>query len=293
MTHYQKGILIAFAGTVIWASTGIFIGYLFAHYTIEPLTLSFWRALFMAAAMVAFFALTKRDVLRISREQLKFLLFYGVIVLPVMNVSWTSSVQLNGASVATVLVYSSPGFTALLARPLLKEPFTPKKFLAVVLSVFGCVLVAKAYTLDVWQSNWWGFVVGIFSGVAMAAYSLAGRWSAKQFTDSWMVTAYGFLFVAGTLLFTQTPAALFSLGAQYDGWLILLALALGPSVFGFGFYTMSLHYLPASTSSLIASLEPVLTAIMAIFILGESLNLIQWLGAAITVAAVVLVQTEK
>ncbi|MBI5082633.1 MAG: DMT family transporter [Chloroflexi bacterium] len=175
MATYRKGLLIAFVGTVIWASTGIFISYLFTHYTIQPLTLSFWRALFMAAAMFAFFALTKRDVLRISREQLKFLLFYGVIVLPVMNVSWTSSVQLNGASVATVLVYSSPGFTALLARSLLKEPFTLKKFLAVILSLVGCILVAKAYTLDVWQSNGWGFVVGIFSGVAMAAYSLAGR----------------------------------------------------------------------------------------------------------------------
>ena len=293
MTTYQKGLLIAFAGTIIWASTGIFIGYLFAHYTIQPLTLSFWRALFMAAAMFAFFSLTKRSVLRISRGQLKFLLFYGVIVLPVMNVSWTSSVQLNGASVATVLVYSSPGFTALLALPLLKEPFTLKKFFAVILSVAGCVLVAKAYTPEVWQSNGWGFVVGIFSGVAMAAYSLAGRWSAKQFADSWTITAYGFLFVAATLLVTQTPASLFSLGAQYDGWLILLALALGPSVFGFGFYTMSLHYLPASTSAIIASLEPVLTAIMAIFILGESLNIIQWLGAAITVAAVVLVQNSE
>ena len=293
MTTYRKGLLIAFVGTAIWASTGIFIGYLFTHYTIQPLTLSFWRALFMAAAMFAFFALTKRDVLRISREQLKFLLFYGVIILSVMNVSWTSSVQLNGASVATVLVYSSPGFTALLARPLLKEPFTLKKFFAVILSLVGCVLVAKAYTFDVWQSNGWGFVVGIFSGVAMAAYSLAGRWSAKQFTDSWTVTAYGFLFVAVTLLFTQTPASLVSLGAHYDGWLILLALALGPSIFGFGFYTMSLHYLPASTSALIASLEPVLTAIMAIFILGESLNLIQWLGAAITVGAVVLVQSGE
>lgn len=293
MRHCQKGILIAFAGTVIWASTGIFISYLFTHYTIQPLTLSFWRALIMSVTMIAFFALTDRAALRVTRDDLIFLFFYGAVILTLMNVLWTSSVQFNGASVATVLVYSSPGFTALLARPLLKEPLTWRKIVAVLLSLVGCVLVAKAYTLEVWQTNLLGIVIGVASGVAMAAYSLAGRYSAKRFANGWTVTIYGFTFVAFALAFTQNPDSLFTLGTAWDGWIILAILALGPSIFGFGFYTLSLRYLSASTSSLIASLEPVMTAIMAIFILGESLNIIQWLGAAITVAAVVLVQSGE
>jgi drug/metabolite transporter (DMT)-like permease len=43
---------------------------------------------------------------------------------------------------------------------------------------------------------------------------------------------------------------------------------------------------------LIASLEPALTAIMAIFVLGEWLDMYQWVGAGLILAAVVLGQTE-
>ncbi len=61
---------------------------------------------------------------------------------------------------------------------------------------------------------------------------------------------------------------------------------------GFGLYTLSLRYLQVSVAGLIASLEPVLTAIMAIFLLGEWLDGWQWLGAGLILVAVVLAQTE-
>jgi drug/metabolite transporter (DMT)-like permease len=126
--------------------------------------------------------------------------------------------------------------------------------------------------------------------------SLAGKWSAKRFSSSWTVTAYGFLFAAGGLglanLLAQPPQAFFSLGRAWDGWFILATLALVPTVAGFGLYTLSLRYLPAGVAGLIASLEPVLTAIMAIFLLGEWLDTYQWLGAGLILLAVVLAQTE-
>jgi len=44
---------------------------------------------------------------------------------------------------------------------------------------------------------------------------------------------------------------------------------------------------------LIASREPALTAIMALFVLGEWLDKYQWLGAGLILAAVVLAQGES
>ncbi len=52
------------------------------------------------------------------------------------------------------------------------------------------------------------------------------------------------------------------------------------------------HGLAARAGLLIASLEPALTAIMAIFLLGEWLDGWQWLGAGLILVAVVLAQTE-
>jgi len=58
-------------------------------------------------------------------------------------------------------------------------------------------------------------------------------------------------------------------------------LAVGPSLVGFSLYTLSLRYLQASVASLIATLEPALTAVMAIYFLSEQLLLWQWIGAAL------------
>ena len=292
MTPRLKGALIALVGTTAWATTGIFISYLLNHYSLAPLTLAFWRDLIVALTLLIGLAFIQPSALRIERRDILFFLAYGSVGLAVFNGLWTYSVRFNGAAVATVLVYCAPGFTALLAPWLLREPLTHRKLLAVALSFGGCVLVANAYTVAAWRVNPIGIVVGLGTGLASAVYSLAGRWSSKRFASSWTVTTYGFLFAAGALALTQIGQNPFSLGSAVDGWLILAALAIGPSVLGFGLYTLSLRYLQASVAMLIAALEPAFTAIMAVLLLAERMAAPQWLGAALVLTAALLAQGE-
>ncbi len=292
MTSHTKGVLIALTGTTVWATTGIFISYLLKHYNLQPLTLAFWRDLIIALSLLLILRVLQPQALKISRRDIPFFVMYGFFGLAIFNSLWTFSVQYNGAAVATVLAYSSPAFTVLLARPILKEPLTPRKLIAVALSLIGCVFVARAYSTEAWQVNPIGIMVGLGTGLGFALYSLAGRWSGKHFASPWTVTAYGFLFAAIGLSLTQRPDTLFTMKA-WDGWAILIILAVGPSLMGFGFYTLSLRYLQASVASLIATLEPALTAIMAIFLLGEILDEKQWLGAGLILAAVFLVQGDS
>lgn len=295
MSRY-RGILIALVATTAWATTAIFIAYLYDHYSILPLTLAFWRDLFVALTLLLAVRIGQPAALNTTRRDLPFLAAYG-LVMAVFNGLWSYSVKFNGAAVATVLAYSSPAFTVLLARPALKEPFTPRKLIAVALSLAGCVFVAKAYSADQWQVNTAGIVVGLGTGLAFALYNLGGRWSAKRFNSAWTVTTYGFLFAALGLALgaavLQGPASVLSLGTAWSGWAILAALAVGPTVAGFGLYTVSLRYLQASVAGLIASLEPALTAIMAFFLLHERLDERQWFGSALILIAVILAQGEK
>ncbi len=301
MSPRLRGSLIALAGTTAWAFTGIFISWLLIHHTIAPLTLAFWRDLFTGVGLAGLLAVFRPAALRLRRSDIPFFLVYGFVGMAVFNACWTFSVQLNGAAVATVLAYSSPAFTVLLARLALGEALTAPKLVAVAVSLAGCALVAGAYDPQVWRVNPLGVLLGLATGAAFAFYNLAGRWSAGRFDSAWTVTTYGFLFAAGALLILQslpflTPgspvAALFSLGPAWDGWLTLGVLALGPTLLGFGLYTRSLRDLPAGVASLIASLEPVLTALIAIPVLGEHMSPVQWLGAALILGAVLLVQWE-
>jgi drug/metabolite transporter (DMT)-like permease len=293
VSSQTRGLLIALVGVSAWAFTAIFIAYLFDHYPLTPFTLTFWRALMMAAAVLIGLRIWQPAAIRITRNDLPFFLAYGFIGLAVFNTLWTFSVRFNGAAIATVLAYSSPAFTVLLARLFLREALTWPKLIAVMLSLAGCVLVVQAHAPETWRTNLAGIAVGLTSGLAFAFYNLMGRWSAGRFNSAWTVTGYGFLFCAAAMVFTQTPATLFSLGVQWEGWLVLSALALGPSLAGFGLYTLSMRYLEASTASLIATLEPVITALAAIPLLGEWMDQWQWLGAGLIVLAAVLAQAQK
>ena len=314
MSGQAKGVLIALIGTTAWATTAIFIRYLLTRFTLSSLTLAFWRDLILALTLLMVFRIWKPAYLRVGRRDLLFLAAYGGLILALFNISWTTSVQLNGAAVATVLAYCSPAFTVGLARWLHKEPVTWRKGLAAGLSLIGCVGVARAYLPEVWQLNPLGLLIGLLSGLAFAIYSLAGRWSAQRFASPWTVMTYGFLFAAMALGLMQVLAvflppaagdvqtaapgwsglvpAFFSLGTAWQGWLVLAALSLGPTLIGYGLYTVSLRYLPASVATVIASLEPALTAVLAIFLLAEQLDWPQWVGGALILGAIVLTQTE-
>ena len=147
MSHTSKGYLIAIVGITFWSITGVLISYLLTNFGIPALVLAFWRDLFVCVALFPALFLIRRSLLRIKGSQIKFFVFFGFI-LAVFNSIWSLSVKANGAAVATVIAYSSAGFTAILAYWLFKEKLGLQKILAVILSLGGCVLVSGAYRLD-------------------------------------------------------------------------------------------------------------------------------------------------
>jgi drug/metabolite transporter (DMT)-like permease len=301
MSLRTKGTIIALVATAIWSTTGIFIGYLVTEYQMPPLLLAFWRNLLVCVALIPALYLVRPSLLRISRGLLGFYAAYGLL-LAIFNSIWTLSVQANGASVATVLAYSSTAFTAVLAWWVFREQLGVRKIAAVALSMFGCVLVANAYSPDAWILNPLGVVTGLLSGLLFAGYNLMGKEAAGRGVNPWTSLLYAFAF--GTLftflfnLFAQLPGTAGSLpaiipGLPLGGWLVLITLSFIPTIFGFGLYNTSLGYLPASTASLIIALEPAMTAVEAYIFLDERMTLVQVIGGLIIIFAVVLVQVEK
>jgi drug/metabolite transporter (DMT)-like permease len=82
------------------------------------------------------------------------------------------------------------------------------------------------------------------------------------------------------------PAGLLWLGNAVAGWGILLLLAAGPTLAGYGMYNLSLSLLPSSVANLILTLEPVFTTLIAYLLLHERLTLTQIEGSLLTMAGV-------
>ncbi len=308
MTRLTKGYLIAIVGTAIWSATAVFIRYLTETFHMPPLVVAFWRDLFTSLTLASVFAMIAPKLLRVERRHLKFLLIYGFI-LSIFNSLWTVAVALNGAAVATVLAYSSPAFTAIASWKLFGERMGWVKIIAVVLSIAGCLFVSGAYDEAAWQVNPLGIVTGLLAGVAFAVYSLMGKSAAQRDINPWTTLLYIFSIAAALLLaydlllggvqsLLPVPSNvlrvaspnLFWLGASLVGWGALLALALGPTIGGYGLYTVSLGYLPATVANLIATLEPSMTAAQSYLFLGERFTTPQVMGSGLIILGVILLR---
>jgi len=300
-----RGYLIVLIATVLWSTTPILIRSLIES-QMPPLLIAFWRDALIATILIALLSATRPDLLRMPRDHLPFFVLYG-LVLMAFNGVYTISVALNGASVSTVLVYSSPAFTALISRWLWRESLGVFKVAAIVLSLAGCVFVSGAHDPATWHLNLLGIAIGLGAGVLFAAYIAFGKASSLRGVNPWSAMTYSFAFAS--LFFSLpllmpladwTPALrgvgsardLWWLGRDVAGWGMLLLLAWGPSLGGFGLYTVSLGYLPASVASLIASLEPALTAGLAFLFLGERLTLEQLVGSAMILAGIMLLRAD-
>lgn len=295
-----RGYFIASVATAIWSTAAVFIGYLTTHFHMPPLVLAFWREVIVACTLGVALALVARPLLHLGRQHVPFLVLYG-LALAVLNALWTASVALNGAAIGTALVYSSPAFTALAGWRWWNERLDAQKIGAIVLSIVGVVFASGAYDRAAWQINPAGIVVGVVAGGAFAAYSLLGKLSVRRGVNPWTATLYSFVFGATFLLFLQRPgtflwrvqpvaAGPWEWGETLRGWGTLGLLAVGPTLVGYGLYTVSLTYLPASTANLILTLEPAMTAGLAFVFLGERFTLPQFLGGALILTGVMLLR---
>jgi drug/metabolite transporter, DME family len=290
--HLNRGYAIALIGVTLWSTTGIFISYLFKHYPLGPMALAFWRNVFVVLSLGLGLLILRSDLLKIEKRDRWFLLWYG-LSLSLMNALWTFSVAYNGAAVSTVLVYASPGITAIAGKFFFKERLTWIRIAAVVACLIGCVFVARANEPDQWNLNAIGIVIGILSAFSFSGYSVMGKVVFHRQINSWSATWYAFFVAMIVFAFTQNADTVLSLGTHYDGWLILIVLAVIPTLGGFGLYTASLGYLPAGTANLIAVLEPVLTSILAVFLLNETLLPGQLLGGGLIIASVISLRLEE
>lgn len=285
-----RGYILVLLSVMLMSTTGILIKLLLVDYNIEPLALAFLRVLIVASAMALGLGLFKRAYFKIRRHHLGYFILMGICGVGLHQLLWVNSVRFNGAGVATVLVYIQPTIVALISVRFLGETLDRNKIAALILTLFGIILVSQVYKPEALNLNWRGLLIGLGTAFTWAAYALLGRYLSLRYS-AWTTLFYAFLFGALFLLplqlFTQN---LFSLGAQWSGWAILLFLSLGPTLGGFGLYTIGLSQVPASIVTLIGTLEPVFTILIAFFLFNERLDLAQLIGAGLILFSVIILR---
>ncbi|MBN9388002.1 MAG: EamA family transporter [Chloroflexi bacterium] len=293
---FRKGLILIGLATFVFSTTGIFIDKLFTDYRLDAVQISLNRSALVSAALALFILVRDRSQFRLSRREIPFYMVYGLIGIGFFNLVWNISVEVNRAAVATALIFCSPVFVAIGARFLFGDKLKPVQYGAICLNLIGCGLVAGITDPAQLLQNPAGLLIGLGSGMCYAGTTLFGKVATNaQKRSSATILFYTFFFATLGLfvwsLFSEGPARIVP---QMDGfgWVLLVGLSLGPTLGGYGLNIAGLRYLPAALVSMLNTLEPPITALLAWVLLSQVMSGLQWLGTALIVGGVIIMQAE-
>lgn len=286
MVQQQRrgGTALVLAGASLWGLIGLFNRTLMAA-GLTPESIVLVRNLGGLVLLGLVLSVWKREIFRVAPKHLVY--FFGTGIVSVLLFTWCyfSCQQECSLAVAAILLYTSPAFVVLLSALLWRDKLTGRKLLALGLTFFGCVCVTGV-TGGGMTITLRGFLLGLGAGFFYALYSIFGRYALAHY-EPYTVTFYTFAFAGvGSLIFLR-PEQLAVLSSVPIA-LVALGLAVVCTVLPYLFYTAGLAHMDSGKAAIIASVEPVVAALVGIVAFHESMSPATGLGVVSILAAVLL-----
>lgn len=236
------------------------------------------------------FATRLRAGLRISRQALLLTALAGFLFGADLA-AWTSGIVISGATIPTLFANTAPLWVGLGAGLLFKEELSTQFWLGLLLALGGVALIlglngGQGLTLDQ------GALLGLLAGFFYGAYFLAtqrGRAQLDVTSFFWLTALFSTITLLVVALYLRQPLLGYS-GATYANLIVQGVVA---QAGGWLLINYAQGYLPASVIAPTLLGQPVLTALLAGPLLGESLRATDLVGGAAVLIGVVLVHLGR
>ncbi|HCI7327857.1 EamA family transporter [Enterobacter hormaechei] len=214
-------------------------------------------------------------------------LLTGAVAVAIYPLAFYASMHYVGVTVGTVIsIGSAPILSALIEYRLDGFRLTRQWMCGAVIGVAGMVLLCLAESSGNSTANGHattGIFLGLLAGLTYAFYS----WSARRLMQAGVASraAMGVTFGAGGILLM--PVLLMTGAPLLSAWnnaAVGIYMALVPMFLGYVCYGYGLARIPASMTTTITLLEPVIAALLAIVLVGEKLPPSGWAGVSLIIA---------
>ncbi|MGH9262440.1 MAG: DMT family transporter [Acidimicrobiales bacterium] len=202
--------------------------------------------------------------------------------------SYFTALTLAPAGVVALLLYLYPAFVTILAVITGRERWTRPRVLALALAMAGTALTIGAGGGN--GSPRSGLVLGMLLGVAAAVIYAGYILLSERPTARGGALPSSTVITSSAAVVLGVPAVLAGpeLPTGLVGWGAVAGIALVSTVVAIVAFFAGLARLGPSNAATLSTLEPVVTVVLAALFLAESFTAIQGVGAALILAAVVL-----
>lgn len=281
--------LSVIAAGVLWGIISIFIKGMNAG-KISPLQIVQLRTIIASAILALYLFFTDKKMLCFRLKDIWMFIGTGVISLTFFSLCYFQTIIESGASVAVILLYTSPIFVILLSLALFRERITAVKLIALVMTFAGCILVS-GLGRDSGGITVKGFIVGLGSGLGYALYSIFSRYALKKY-HVLTIIFYTFLF-SGISIIPVSGIALAGGLLQPHILLYGAGIAVFCTVLPYLFYTYGMTKLETGKAAILVTVEPLVGTLVGCCLYGEPMTVLKALGILLTFGAVILLGTDK
>lgn len=301
MTNTTKGALFVVVSVLCWAITGNLGSFLFAQKAMTPAQMITIRMLATGIALTAYTHFrqpnpnynifkTPADVIR--------LIIFAVGGILFMQFFFFSAIQESNAPTATIMQYTGP-FIVIISLSIYHRVW-PRKIvlLAMLLSAIGTVLLLTHGDFSSISVTQKALFFGALSAIGYAFYNIVPiklllRYETPQVAGLAMLIAFVVLMV------TTNPFAQSFIFDMETFLAMFFAIVMG-TIFPFVAYLEGAKLIGPPRASILGSLEPLFSTLIAVFFLDAKFYPIDYVGVALVMASVIFlslpdrhVNTEK
>ena len=286
------GYLFALAAGAIWGTTGPLSTALYRAG--EAITgIGFWR---LAIGLLGFvvYGLFRPQLFRIDRKAWLLVGLGGGALVALFEVAYQFGIAGTGVAGAAALLYIAPVLVAILAKPLLGEKLTALRVVLALVVMAGAALTVQGgshgagATAIPLPSLIQGVAGGLLAMVSFAGTTLLARYAVPRHgaTQVLFLEILGGIVVLGIVLppAGHTPLPPHTMGA----WMYVLLLSLGSVLAANFFFFAAVRRIDAALTSVAATIEPVVGALLALLLFRQHLSLSGWLGLTMVVGGVAM-----
>ena len=278
--------LILVATVLIWAFNVTVTRYVLTH-GFQPLAYGAIR--YAAAALLAVaVTLLLEHSLRVGGRKTLFLIALAAAFLLVNQISFVYALKLSSATTVALVMGTTPIFTAIVASMVREEQLSPQFWAATAVGFGGVALVALGAGGGL-SSDLGGVFLAVALSASWGCYSvliapLMRRYSPHRISAVVLcVMCVPFLAISSGQLRSQDYASLSPLI-----WVCLAYAIVGPLFLTNLLWFTAVHRVGPSRATLVANVQPFVSAVLAFVILSEHLHWLEVLGGFAILAGIVL-----
>lgn len=288
-----KGYLLIFFAGIFWGFGGYFVTRM-SNLGVSSLMTAF-TAHFLSLPPLLVYLLVKKgiDGVKVSKKGFFYSILLGALAKGFFKLTNDTAVTLIGVASTSILVYLAPVFTAIMAMMFFKEKLHGYQHFSLVLNLLGCTLMVTGGNFAELNISGLGVTLGVMAGFFYALNTIFGK-LATNGDDPETMTFYMLFFSSITMGIFAKPWQHLNLftNSTILFWAVLNSMAVGLISNLFYLKGLALN-VEASKATIISSTEVIVSALTAIILLNENINLVSYFGIIIMLTSIVLMNVDK